>query len=471
MMADVWVMYPTGGASGQAITEERWRAIHRTSFPGGVAGPEDSFRVNYDPADRDHVTLHGGYLWIDGMFVEYVGGTKAGLGTMPWDYTQKIAAPTSGVGAAITYALLYVKVDLAANPPVGSFAWTTAAAPPLAPEDIDHPNVSNIPLALVKVGPSGTPLVQEVHDRRLWSPARRDIIYVDSMQQAELDPHDRRVGQLYVDQENGQIYVRREDGVLFITQMHDPRTGGPPLGGVVSSPLVFPGTQGKASARLTAHADGTGGVTLSVVDTAGSEGIAMTAVPGSVSTWLQSAFLNGLSVKDGFSGPEVFSVTPKGVVTIADAAGPHQPAAVTALDPATRQIAVQGQDIGDTGWRIATGWCTGLDPAIPGQLLVRRVGATVTLKFNNLKAAANAPTPATLANGTIPTGFTASGIVVAPLAISTDPTASELVRVEGGSIHVQLREAVTPQAQWHVDEALSGQISYITDDPWPVTLP
>ena len=473
-MADVWVMYPIGGAQGQAVTEERWRTIHRVSFPGGVAGPDASFEVEFNPADVSNVTLHGGYLWIDGLFVEFVGGAKTGVGTAPWDYTQKIALPPATAGN--THALLYAQIDLSPNPPTGTFLWSQSAGMPMAPQNIDHPDVRQIPLAVVEYAAGGA-AGQVLHDRRLWSPARRDVIYVDSIQQAELDPHDRRTGQLYVDQDNGQIYLRREDGVLVTTAMHDPRTGGPALGGAVTGNLQFPGTQGQASASVAAHQGGAGGLSVTVTDSSGQQQDVLDIDDSQMMVSVPASFLAGLSVKDG-SGIDTLAISPQGIVTLQPAIDANQPAVVTAMDAGTLQVEVQNANIGDTEWRDATNWCTGLDANSPGRLLARRTGQMVTLKFEALRTSITQQIPVAVSLSGIPMGFTASGSVTGVLTMDGDPTVTQQMRVNGSSIEALYRIGGPAAAtqfdilpEWRTGEPMDGQITYITDDPWPTALP
>ena len=473
-MADVWVMYPIGGAQGQAVTEERWRTIHRISFPAGVAGPNESFLVEFDPSDAANVTLHGGYLWIDGLFVEFIGGTKSGVGTAPWDYTQKLPVPKLSSG--MTHALLYAEIDMSANPPVGSFQWSQDSKMPSAPENLDSAGLVKIPLATMAYDPSGT-AVTTAYDRRLWSPARRDVFYVDSINQAELDSHDRRPGQVYVDQEDGQIYLRRADGVLVMTSMHEPSTGGPPLSGAVSGSLMFPGQQGQASASLEANPDGNGGLIVTATDAAGqSQGVLATDASQMLVS-VPAAFFAGLSVKDG-AGADTLAISPQGVITLQPAIDANQPAVVTAMDASTLQVEVQDVEIGDTDWRDATSWCTGLDANSPGRLLARRSGQMVTLKFEALRTGVTQQIPVVVSNGGIPMGFTASGSVTGVLTMDGDPTVTQQMRVNGPGIMALYRIGGPVAAtqfdvmpEWRTDEPMDGQITYMTDDPWPTSLP
>jgi len=123
----------------------------------------------------------------------------------------------------------------------------------------------------------------------------------------------------------------------------------------------------------------------------------------------------------------------------------------------------------DTGWRdvsglLINGWTKS---AVNGRLHLRRIGAAVTL-------AANIKPPATwngLAASAPPTGFapSPSGAKGAPLYLDTGAQSNTSVFVSLSNMLVMLPAGVGASADGAA--ALIQTVDWLTDAPWPTTLP
>jgi hypothetical protein len=163
----------------------------------------------------------------------------------------------------------------------------------------------------------------------------------------------------------------------------------------------------------------------------------------------------------------------------ATAPGVNGAARYTAIDPATGRIAINGQEIGDTGWRDVTSICVpgSLDPANVGTFQMLRQGNFVTYRFVNLLMAPGSGS-LTLVNGDIESGFrlplTSPGTFLQFLATRAN-SALERQNLTGFSERIDWysRTTLTSGATStnRPTNGISGQVTFVTPDPWPSVNP
>lgn len=143
-------------------------------------------------------------------------------------------------------------------------------------------------------------------------------------------------------------------------------------------------------------------------------------------------------------------------------------------------------DGGDTGWRTIP-----TNPAVPmsaGSLQVRRVGNLVRLRLSGLQPAAGTAQPVHIlaSSGTEGTfsyvGFRPNSGLRAPFVVTRSNSIAEwhnLVAWGSGNLTVLTwyswqtvnSGAVTNNLTWPSTSPIIGEVTWITDDPWPTTLP
>jgi hypothetical protein len=116
---------------------------------------------------------------------------------------------------------------------------------------------------------------------------------------------------------------------------------------------------------------------------------------------------------------------------------------------------------GDTGWRdltLSNGWA--------GDLYVRRVGGWVTVQGRLDPAGQTGVTVTPMTSGFRPARWTAQtlGFPVMMLAAGNSPTTARLNVTDDLTVGMRI-QPVVPTAQFDVNG------SWLTDDPWPATLP
>jgi hypothetical protein len=152
---------------------------------------------------------------------------------------------------------------------------------------------------------------------------------------------------------------------------------------------------------------------------------------------------------------------------------------LTASSGSTGRFAINGREIGDTGWRDVTDICVSgsLDPANVGQLQMRRQGHYVTYRLVNLLMASGVGS-IILVNGGIASGFRLPATAPASFlqflanrinsAIERQNLAVFSQRIDWHSVTVTTT-GVTSSARPAI--GISGEITFVTEDPWPATLP
>lgn len=169
-------------------------------------------------------------------------------------------------------------------------------------------------------------------------------------------------------------------------------------------------------------------------------------------------------------------------LTIPAATAATHAAQVSAIDAATGRLAIGGREIGDTGWRDITSFIHAgvLHASNAGKLLVKRNGDMVTLFTFNLWLAAGTGL-VNLLDGTpghlIPTGFQVSGQGAFQLLHSFRSNSG--VEVSNFSIYsgaalawvseTILTSGTTTSTRPPI--SLMGQVTYLTSDVWPASLP
>jgi hypothetical protein len=163
----------------------------------------------------------------------------------------------------------------------------------------------------------------------------------------------------------------------------------------------------------------------------------------------------------------------------ATAPGLNGAARYTAIDPATGRIAINGQEIGGTGWRDVTSICVAgsLDPANVGTFQMRREGNFVTYRVSNLL----------LAPGTGALTFVNTGIAAGFRIPQTSPatflnfdarpvtsaTSRMVMTAWAQRIDWQAATSVNTGAtsQTRPAAGIAGEVTFVTSDAWPTSLP
>ena len=145
--------------------------------------------------------------------------------------------------------------------------------------------------------------------------------------------------------------------------------------------------------------------------------------------------------------------------------GARQAAQTTAIDATTGRMAINGYEMGDTGWRdvsslLVNGWV--------GSAQLRRVGGVCELKFNNLDPAA-----ATNQNVlTIPSGFRQSGATPAVTALACGTSATSII---GSTVQLCNYAGTATSHAVRVDNSAPnpcrGNLVWTASSTWPTSLP
>lgn len=129
----------------------------------------------------------------------------------------------------------------------------------------------------------------------------------------------------------------------------------------------------------------------------------------------------------------------------------------------------------DTGWRaldVADLTGTIRDPAKPGTLSVRRIGDRVTARINDMALTDGGAQGIIFASGTLPTGFRVTTPTGAQLRDLLAFAGYHTVVASGSNIRWLAWWSGSLQSQTRpTDGTASGELSWLTDDPWPSTLP
>lgn len=231
--------------------------------------------------------------------------------------------------------------------------------------------------------------------------------------------------------------------------------------------------QGSSSARLYFN-DGAGAARVMVV------------VDGSNMTWYEGNFGSQI-LSYNFASNLVSVASTSGLVLPASAPAVNGAMRLTAVDPATGRIAINGREFGDTGWRTVLSWTAGVQDAsnqigtinaanfaIAGtsQIRVRRVGQWIEWEFcpvgdNSNKLSFSATGGALFASGSVPSGFRIKAGTMAGVTSVNGPTTAingtqGIGRSAGGA---DLLYAAT------ASDCVRGSGRYLTDDAWPTSLP
>lgn len=135
---------------------------------------------------------------------------------------------------------------------------------------------------------------------------------------------------------------------------------------------------------------------------------------------------------------------------------------------------------GDTGWRninvssAASVTGTIRDPEKPGTLRLRREGRTVTARISDVGLAAGGSQGVLFSAGDIPQGFRASsdGPFVNLRDLTMGYATYHTAYASASSIRwMSFWTGSTLSQSRPVGGAASGEFSWITDDPWPTSLP
>lgn len=151
-------------------------------------------------------------------------------------------------------------------------------------------------------------------------------------------------------------------------------------------------------------------------------------------------------------------------VTVPAPTAAYQAAQVTAINNATGQMAINGKEIGDTGWLDASSLLSaGLTPLAAGFVRLRRVGYTIEYTYI-IKNTSGGP-------------LTNPKFISPPLGFKPPPTYSTYGHcIVNGYIESLVNwnswpDFVLAVAGWPDNTTAAGTLIYTTTDAWPATLP
>ena len=131
----------------------------------------------------------------------------------------------------------------------------------------------------------------------------------------------------------------------------------------------------------------------------------------------------------------------------------------------TRVFAGDTMIYGDTGWRDVKG----LDAAdFSGDLMVRRINNTVHIRLIALSPPEDLVRPTIVR---LPSGLRASGRAMLPLTHTNAVGTQARLWIDGAVARVVMGNTSAVDGVYTSSTKLTGINSFVTDDPWPTSLP